>query len=504
MSTNSLKKVVILGGGTAGWMTAAAMGKLLGSHYCEIVLVESDDIGTVGVGEATVPPMSIFNKTLEIDENDFLKNTQGTFKLGIEFVNWGKIGDRYIHAFGDVGKDMNSLHFYQYWLKMHLAGKAADFDEYGLNAKASQQNKFMRSENRGNSPLSNIAYAFHFDASLYAKYLRNYAEQRGVVRMEGKVQQVNLRPEDGFIESLLLKSGQVIAGDLFIDCSGFKALLIRDALNVGFEDWSHWLPCDRAWAVQCESATDLVPYTRSTAHAAGWQWRIPLQHRVGNGHVFSSKYMSEEKAREVLLENLESSPITEPRLIKFTAGKRKEIWHKNCVAIGLASGFLEPLESTSIFLVQSAIARLLALFPSNDFNQEDIDEFNRQSDFEYEKIRDFIILHYYVNERDDSEFWRYCRNMPVPEALSRKINLFKSSGRVFRQTVEMFCELSWVEVLLGQGITPQSYDPLVDRMSEDEIAQRLESVRQVIQRSVDYMPSHAEFIAHNCKAEKEM
>ena len=504
MSTNTLKKVVILGGGTAGWMTAAAMIKLLGKQYCEVVLVESDEIGTVGVGEATVPPMSVFNKTLDIDENDFLKNTQGTFKLGIEFVNWGKIGDRYIHAFGDVGKDMNSLHFYQYWLKMHLAGKAPYLEEYGLNATASYQNKFMRSENRGNSPLSNIAYAFHFDAGLYAKYLRNYAEQRGVVRIEGKVQKVNLKPEDGFIKSLLLNDGQVVEGDLFIDCSGFRALLISDALKVGYEDWSHWLPCDRAWAVQCENVTELTPYTRSTAHAAGWQWRIPLQHRVGNGHVFSSKYMSEEKAREILLENLEAPPITEPRLIKFQAGKRKEIWHKNCVSIGLASGFLEPLESTSIYLVQSAIARLLALFPSTDFNQEDIDEFNRQSDFEYEKIRDFIILHYYANERDDSEFWRYCRTMSVPEALSRKINLFKSTGRVFRQTVEMFCELSWVEVLLGQGVIPQAYDPLVDRMSEDEIAQRLESVRQVIQRSVDYMPSHADFIAHNCKAEKMM
>jgi tryptophan 7-halogenase len=504
MSNQTVKKIVILGGGTAGWMTAAALSKFLGVQYCEIVLVESDEIGTVGVGEATVPPMSIFNKSLGIDENDFLKNTQGTFKLGIEFVNWGKIGSRYIHAFGDVGKDMNSMHFYQYWLKMHLAGEAAHFQEYGLNAKACNQKKFMRSENRGNSPLSNIAYAFHFDASLYAKYLRNYAEQKGIMRIEGKVQHVNLRAEDGFIESLVLNNGEVIDGDLFIDCSGFKALLIGDALKVGYEDWTHWLPCDRAWAVQCEGTPDLLPYTRSTAHEAGWQWRIPLQHRLGNGHVFASQYMSEEKARDILLKNLDGKPLTEPRLIKFTTGKRKEIWHKNCVSVGLASGFLEPLESTSIHLVQSAIARILALFPSNNFNQADINEFNRQSDFEYEKIRDFIILHYYANERDDSEFWRYCRNMSVPEALSRRIELFKSSGRVFRQTVEMFSELSWVEVLLGQGITPQSYDRLVDRMPEDEIAQRLESVRQVISRSVDYMPTHADFIAHNCKAEKMM
>jgi tryptophan halogenase len=358
----------------------------------------------------------------------------------------------------------------------------------------------MRSMNAGNSPLSNIAYAFHFDASAYARYLRSYAEDRGVTRIEGKVQEVKLRAHDGFIESLLLANGQVIEGDLFVDCSGFNALLLGDALKVGYEEWSHWLPCNRAWAVQCENHEEPVPYTRSTAHAAGWQWRIPLQNRVGNGHVFSNQHMDEEEARTILLNNLEGAPLMEPRLIKFVAGKRKEIWHKNCVAIGLSSGFLEPLESTSIHLIQSAIARLLALFPSGSFDQEDIDEFNRQSDFEYEKIRDFLILHYHLNQRDDSEFWRYCRNMPVPETLTRKLNLFKTNGRIFRHTVEMFSELSWVEVMLGQGITPNSYNPLVDRMPENEIEQRVESVKQVIQRSVDYMPTHAQFIAENCKS----
>ena len=500
MRADSIKKIVIMGGGTAGWMTAAAMSKLLGSNYCEIILVESDEIGIVGVGEATIPTMSVFNKTLDLDENDFIRKTQSTFKLGIEFVNWGKIGSRYIHAFGDVGKDMNAIHFYQYWLKLHLAGKADDISAYTLNTAACQQKKFMRSMNAGNSPLSNIAYAFHFDASAYARYLRSYAEDRGVTRIEGKVQEVKLRAHDGFIESLLLANGQVIEGDLFVDCSGFNALLLGDALKVGYEEWSHWLPCNRAWAVQCENHEEPVPYTRSTAHAAGWQWRIPLQNRVGNGHVFSNQHMDEEEARTILLNNLEGAPLMEPRLIKFVAGKRKEIWHKNCVAIGLSSGFLEPLESTSIHLIQSAIARLLALFPSGSFDQEDIDEFNRQSDFEYEKIRDFLILHYHLNQRDDSEFWRYCRNMPVPETLTRKLNLFKNNGRIFRHTVEMFSELSWVEVMLGQGITPNSYNPLVDRMPENEIEQRVESVKQVIQRSVDYMPTHAQFIAENCKS----
>ena len=500
MQSAPIKKVAIMGGGTAGWMTAAALSKLLGKDYCEVVLVESDEIGIVGVGEATIPSMTIFNKTLELDEDDFLRNTQGTFKLGIEFVNWGTLGDRYIHAFGEVGKDMNALHFYQYWLKMYLAGKAEGLASYTLNSMACKHNKFMRPIDAGNSPLSNIAYAFHFDASAYAKYLRNYSEKRGVKRIEGKVQQVKQRETDGFIQSLILENAEEITGDLFIDCSGFRALLIGETLKVGYEDWSHWLPCNRAWAVQCESNEEPIPYTRSTAHAAGWQWRIPLQHRLGNGHVFCNSYMDEDKAREILLNNLDGKALMEPRLIKFLTGKRKEIWHKNCISMGLSSGFLEPLESTSIHLIQSGIARLMALFPSNKFEQDDIDEFNRQSDFEYEKIRDFLILHYHLNQRDDSEFWRYCRNMSVPETLTRKLNLFKTNGRVFRHTIEMFSELSWVEVMLGQGHIPDTYNTLVDRMPENEIEKRVESVKQVIQRSVDYMPKHAQFIAANCKA----
>lgn len=360
----------------------------------------------------------------------------------------------------------------------------------------------MRPVNAGNSPLSNIAYAFHFDAGLYAKYLREYSEARGLVRTEGKVIHTILNADNGFIEAVQLESGERVEADFFIDCSGFRGLLIEQALKTGYEDWTHWLPCDRAWAVPCESAGDPIPYTRSTAHSAGWQWRIPLQHRIGNGHVFSSQFMGEDEARSILLNNLDGKPLAEPRLLKFVTGKRKKLWNKNCLAIGLASGFMEPLESTSLHLVQSSIARLMSFFPNKNFDQEDIDEFNRQADFEFEKIRDFLILHYHVTERDDSEFWRYCRNMTIPEALTQKIEQFKRNGRIYRNNIEMFNDLSWLEVMHGQGIRPQSYHPLVDRMPLADIQQRLASVKQVIDKSADYMPSHAQFIAEHCKAEK--
>lgn len=498
----NIKKMVIVGGGTAGWMTAAAMAKVVRSDYCEIRLVESAEIGTVGVGEATIPQIQLFNKLLDLDENEFVRKTQGTFKLGIQFVNWTRIGHKYIHAFGDVGKDMDAIQFYHYWLKMAQMGEAAELGDYTISGAASDKNKFMRSIDAGNSPLSNIAYAFHFDAGLYAKFLREYAEQRGVIRTEGKVVDTILNAENGFISAIQLESGEKIEADFFIDCSGFRGLLIEEALHTGYEDWSHWLPCDRAWAVPCESAEHLTPYTRSTAHAAGWQWRIPLQHRIGNGHVFSSKFMSEDEARSILLNNLDGKPLAEPRLLRFVTGKRKKIWNKNCLAIGLASGFMEPLESTSIHLVQSAISRLMSFFPNKNFDQEDIDEFNRQSDFEVEKIRDFLILHYHATERDDSDFWNYCRTMSIPDALTQKIEQFKKNGRIYRNNNEMFNDLSWLEVMHGQGIRPRSFHPLVDRMSKDEIVKRLEGVKRVIDKSVDYMPTHEKFIEENCKAEK--
>lgn len=504
MSDNRIEKIVIVGGGTAGWMAAAAMAKVLTNNYCKIHVIESEEIGTVGVGEATIPQIQLYNRLLDFDEDDFVRRTQGTFKLGIEFVNWSHIGSSYMHAFGPVGKDMSAIQFYHYWLKLHMAGEAEDLRDYTITAKAAQKGKFMRSIEAGNSPLSNIAYAFHFDAGLYARFLRDYSEQRGVVRTEGKITHAKLNPDNGFIESVVMESGEVIDGDLFIDCSGFRGLLIEQTLKTGYEDWTHWLPCDRAWAVPCENAGDPTPYTRSTAHTAGWQWRIPLQHRIGNGHVFSSQYMSEDEAVNILLNNLDGKPLAEPRLLKFTTGKRKKFWNKNCVAMGLASGFMEPLESTSIHLVQSAIARLLSFFPNKYFDQEDIDEFNRQTHFEFDRIRDFLILHYYATKRDDSDFWNYCRTMSVPEDLTQKIEQFKKNGRIYRYNGEMFGDLSWFEVMLGQGIRPRSYHPIVDVMPRDELMRRMDNIKSVIERSVDIMPSHAEFIAEYCRAEKKM
>lgn len=502
MSDNRIEKIVIVGGGTSGWMTAAALAKVLKNNYCQVRLIESDDIGAVGVGEATIPQIQLFNKLLDLDEDEFVRKTQGTFKLGIQFVNWTHIGHKYIHAFGDVGKDMEAIQFYHYWLKMAQLGEAEELGQYTISGVASDKGKFMRPFDAGNSPLSNIAYAFHFDAGLYARFLREYSESRGVIRTEGKVVNTILRADDGFIEAVQLESGERIDADFFIDCSGFRGLLIEQALKTGYDDWSHWLPCDRAWAVPCESVGDPIPYTRSTAHAAGWQWRIPLQHRIGNGHVFSSKFMGEDEARAILLNNLDGKPLAEPRLLKFVTGKRKKFWNKNCLAVGLASGFMEPLESTSIHLVQSAIARLMSFFPNKYFDQEDIDEFNRQSDFEFEKIRDFLILHYHATERNDSDFWNYCRTMSIPEALTQKIEQFKKNGRIYRNSTEMFNDLSWLEVMHGQGIHPRAYHPLVDRMTKEEIAQRLDSVKRVIDKSVDYMPTHAQFIAEHCKAQK--
>ncbi|MCW8125863.1 tryptophan halogenase family protein [Microbulbifer halophilus] len=500
MTDKNIRKVLIAGGGTAGWMTAAALAKILGNRHCQVQLVESEEIGTVGVGEATIPQIQLFNRLLGLDENEFLRHTRGTFKLGIEFVDWGRVGTSYIHAFGEVGKDMEAIPFYHYWLKEHLAGRAGEIGDYTLTASAALQGRFMRSVDAGNSPLSNIVYAFHFDAALYARYLREFAEARGVVRTEGKIAHTHLNPDDGFIESVELESGESIEADLFIDCTGFRGLLIEKTLGVGYEDWRHWLPCDRAWAVPCESAGEPLPYTRSTARPAGWQWRIPLQHRIGNGHVYSSRFMGDDEAREILLSNLDGAPLAEPKLLKFTTGKREKFWHRNCVAIGLASGFMEPLESTSIHLVQSAIARLLTLFPNRNFDMEDIDEYNRQTHFEVDRIRDFLILHYSATERDDSEFWNYCRSMALPDTLVQKMAQFKRNGRVVRVDGELFNELSWMEVMVGQGIVPRAYHPLVDVMPDDKLAARMAEIKRVIDRSVAAMPAHSEFIRRHCAA----
>jgi len=498
MNDRHIRDVVIAGGGTAGWMAAAAFAKVLGGRW-NVTLIESEEIGTVGVGEATIPLINIYNNALDLDEDQFMRETSATFKLGIEFVNWGQIGDRYIHGFGPLGPDIGITKFHHYWLKMYQAGKAADLGHYSINIAASHANKFMRAQPQlGDSPLAEIAHAYHFDAGLYAAFLRRYAEARGVKRLEGKIASVGLRSDNGFVEHLTLQDGRQIRGDLFIDCTGFRGLLIEQALKTGYEDWTHWLPCDRAWAVPCTSVSPLLPYTRATAHQAGWQWRIPLQHRIGNGHVFCSQFVSETAAAELLMSRLDGMPLAEPRLLKFVTGKRKKQWNKNVVAVGLASGFMEPLESTSIHLIQSTVSRLAAFFPDRHFNQADIDEFNRQSDFEFERIRDFIILHYKATEREDSEFWRYCKHMSIPESLAHKLELFKASGRVFRENAELFSEISWVEVMIGQRVMPRGYHPLVDALPEEKLTEFMENVRSTIARCVDAMPGHAEYIARTC------
>jgi tryptophan 7-halogenase len=500
MNPQHIKRIVIAGGGTAGWMAAAALAKLLGRAW-DITLVESDDIGTVGVGEATIPLINVFNNALDLDENQFMRETAATFKLGIEFVNWGRVGDRYIHGFGPLGPDIGLTKFHHYWLSQHPQGRAEDLEAYSVNILAARHNKFVRAQrDMGNSPMAEIAHAYHFDAGLYAAFLRRYAEQLGVQRLEGKIESVSLRVSDGFVDAVQLAGGRRIEGDLFIDCSGFRGLLIEQALHTGYDDWSHWLPANRAWAVPCENAPVLTPYTRATAHSAGWQWRIPLQHRMGNGHVFSNDFMSEQAAADILVDNLEAPRLAEPRLLKFVTGKRKKLWNRNVVAVGLASGFMEPLESTSIHLIQNTIARLTTFFPFKRFDAADIDEFNRQSDFEFERIRDFIILHYKATERSDSDFWNHVRTMAVPDSLAQKMDLFRSNGRVFRDNNELFSEISWVEVMLGQRIVPSGYHPLVDTLTPARVAEFLAGVKQTIARCVDAMPMHADYVAQNCHA----
>lgn len=486
-----INKIVILGGGSAGWMTAAALSNAFGKTK-QIVLVESDAIGTVGVGEATIPLIESFNTLLGIKEQDFLSYTNGTFKLGIKFENWGGQGESYIHPFGIPGKDSWMANFQHFWLRGQQLGVAKAYSDYSINIRAAEAQKFAKDSAAG------LAYAYHFDAGLYAKLLRTYSEPKGVKRVEGKVQDVQVDTTTGYIQELKLGSGEVISGDLFIDCSGFAALLSEKTLNTEFEDWSHWLPCDRAWAVQTDLVEKPAPYTRSIAHAAGWQWRIPLQHRMGNGCVFSSRYMSEEKARELLVGSVEGGLRTEPRLVKFKTGRSVKQWNKNCVSIGLASGFLEPLESTSLHLIQSAVTRLIRMLPADEIQQPIVDEYNRQSKFEYETIRDFIILHYCVTSRTDSDFWNYCRTMDLPQTLQNRIDIYKHNPSVFREHDELFHEGSWQAVMLGQGLQPKTYHPVVNELSEAELVRFLQSIDNGISQRVAQYPSHTDFIKNYC------
>src|SRR5579885_1065545 len=493
-------RIVIAGGGTAGWMTAAALSKVLSRDY-SIRLVESDEIGIVGVGEATIPQIKLFNNVLELDEADFVRRTQGTFKLGIQFVDWARRGDRYIHGFGTIGQDLGVIPFHHYWLKRFRQGKAAEIGAYSINTAAAVADKFLNTANVPNSPLTSVAYAYHFDAGLYARYLRAYAEARGVRRTEGKIVGVEQHGESGFVTALRLASGERIDGELFIDCSGFRGLLIEQTLKTGYEDWTHWLPCNRALAVPSANVGPPTPYNRASARTAGWQWRIPLQHRTGNGYVYSSEYLSDDEAAATLLAHLDGPALAEPRPLRFVTGRRRKFWNKNVVAIGLSSGFMEPLESTSIHLIQASIARLISFFPDAGFSDLLIERYNRQSVFEWERIRDFLILHYHATERDDTPFWNYCRTMSIPPTLADNLALFGESGRFYRESDELFAVTSWVQVMLGQRILPRSYHPMVDLLSDAELGEFVDGIQALMQRCVAVMPSHAEFIARYCAAD---
>jgi len=494
-----IKSVVIVGGGTAGWMCAAALVKVLGPRL-SITVVESDEIGIVGVGEATIPAINLFNQMLRLDEDDFLRNTHGTFKLGIEFANWYERGHSYMHSFGTVGKDLAYIPFHNYWLHEHLLGRGGSLWDYSLDFVAARQNRFARLAQIEGTPLPGITYAFHFDASLYSAYLRRYAERMGVRRVEGMVVDVLLDPANGDVQKLRLKDGRELTGELFVDCSGFRGLLIEQALKTGYEDWTRWLPCDRALAVPSERVAPLTPYTRSTAQDAGWQWRIPLQHRTGNGHVYSSAHMSDERAHALLLQNLDSKPLAEPRPIRFTTGRRRLLWNRNVVSMGLASGFLEPLESTAIHLIQMTIHRLVLLFPDRGDNSHRRDEFNRSSAAEYEYVRDFIILHYYANNRVGEPFWDDCRHMSVPDSLTHKIELFRETGGLFIPSQDLFQLPSWLQVLWGQGIKPRAAHPFVESVSPQDRADYLRDIRDLIADAARKLPSHEDFINRHCRS----
>jgi tryptophan halogenase len=464
MSDNSQskknRKVVIAGGGTAGWMAAAALSKQLG-NILDIVLVESDEISTVGVGEATIPPMRVFHKLLGIDEQVFMRATNATFKLGISFENWGKCNDQYMHSFGKTGKESFLADFQHFWLHGQEQGLSGEFGDYCFELQAAKAGKFKTSAK------SAINFAYHMDATLYAKFLRGFCEEKGVKRIEGKIVKVHQDDQSGDIKSLTLDSNLLVEGDLFIDCTGFKGLLIEQTLHTGYEDWSHWLPCDSAVVVQTESTGPVMPFTRSIAHDAGWRWRIPLQNRVGNGLVYCSRYLSDDDAISRLTTEVEGKTLTEPKIIKFRTGRRRKAWNKNCVSLGLASGFVEPLESTSINLIITGIIRLIRLFPFDGIQPSLVDEYNSQTLVELEKIRDFIVLHYHVTEREDSPFWRYCKNMEVPATLSHRIKLFEQRAHAFQSDGELFRVDSWTQVMLGQGIKPQQYHHVVKMMGNN-------------------------------------
>lgn len=500
VSPRTLRHVLVVGGGTAGWMAAAALSRMIGNGVTRVSLVESEEIGTVGVGEATIPPILSFNRLLGIDEADFMRSTQATFKLGIEFVDWDRIGDRYIHPFGDFGVDMDGVQFHQHWLRRRAGGDETSLGDYSLSTVAARQNRFVKPGSDAPAALQALNHAYHFDAGLYAAYLRRLAEARGVVRHEGRIGDVALRSTDGFVEAVTLTDGRRLEADLFIDCSGFQGLIIEKSLHSGYEDWSQWLPCDRALAVPTPNVGPPIPYTRATAGGAGWRWRIPLQHRTGNGHVYCSAHISDNDAQAELLAGLDAPPLADPRPLRFVTGRRTSQWVKNCVSLGLASGFLEPLESTSIHLIQFGVSRLMTMFPDSRFDPLLIAEYNRLSQTQFEQVRDFIILHYKATRRDDTPFWRQVRDMPIPDTLARKIDLFRASGRLFRYDGELFSEASWIAVLLGQGVMPQAYEPLAEAVDRPLTDRRMDAIARMLRDIAAGMPTHEAFIARYCAA----
>lgn len=485
------RRIVVAGGGTAGWMAAAALARTMGDSI-ELTLVESEAIGTIGVGESTIPPLVVYNRLLGLDESEFMRETQATFKLGIQFENWKDEGQSYFHSFGLTGRDHWTAGFQHFWMHGLTKGHEHSFDDYCLELKAAHAGRFSH------LPDNRMNYAYHLDSSLYAAFLRRLAEADGARRIEGKIAQVQLNPETGNIAALQLDSGVRIEGDLFLDCTGFRALLIEGALHVGFDDWTHYLPCDSAIAVQTASVQPPVPYTRAIAHDAGWQWRIPLQHRQGNGIVYCSRYLDRDTALERLFSTIEGERLTEPNVIRFTTGARRKQWHRNCIAVGLSGGFLEPLEATSIHLIQRAILRLIRMLPMGDVSERDVAEFNEQQHTDMLQVRDFLILHYKATERRDSPFWRQCADMEIPDSLTQKMELFRETGRVFRKNEELFAENSWVQVMMGQGIMPQAYHPIVTKLSEQELDHLLGGLRDSIAKTVASLPEHHAYVASYC------
>jgi tryptophan halogenase len=497
MTQRAVRKVVIAGGGTSGWCAAAALSQQLGPAF-DITLIESEEIGTVGVGEATFPTIRTFHKILDLDEREFLRITRGSIKLGISFENWARLGDRYIHSFGVVGKGSWLGNFHHYWVAANAAGFGDELGDYCFEHKAAREHKFHTSEN------SPINYAYHFDATLYARFLRARSEARGVKRVEGKIGQVIQDPESGFIDAVVMESGQRIDGDLFIDCTGFRGLLIEQTLKAGYEDWTQWLRNDSALALQTDYPLDNIPpYTRAIAHQSGWQWKIPLQHRQGTGHVYSTAYTTDDEARKVLMDNIEGNIRVELRLLKFKTGRRKSAWVKNCVAIGLAGGFVEPLESTSIHLIQAGITRLLKLFPAAGFSESLTRQYNQESKTEYERIRDFIVLHYKATERDDTPYWRDCRDMVIPDSLAHRLELFRETGLIFPDAADVFRVDSWVQVLVGQRIMPRAHHFMADALGDDRTRSMLATLRNSIASTVAKLPSHKQFLDVYCGASDE-